>query len=236
MVGRRMLAVGAHPDDVEFGCGGILLGEVARGAVVSLLVCSCGESGTNGTPAERAQEARAAAGLLGAELRFLDFGGDAHMEPSRVHALALARHVRVFRPDVLLAPTPTPDQHPDHAVVGALCRDAARLARYGGVAELFDLPAHAVGGVYGYAVTPGAEPPAGVTAVRVDVSGQFARWVQLMECHRTQLRTRRYVDLQTARARLLGLESGVEYAQALFPSDPWLVSSLSELPQAVRLF
>lgn len=236
--GRRILVVGAHPDDVEFGCGGILLGEVARGSVVSLLVCSCGESGTNGTPAQRAQEARSAADLLGAELAFLDFGGDAHIEPLRVHALTLARHVRAFRPDVLLAPTLTPDQHPDHAVVGALCRDAARLARYGGIAELLDLPAHAIGSVYGYAVTPGAELPstAGGVAVRVNISGQFTCWVQLMECHRTQLRTRRYVDLQTARARLLGLESGVEYAQALFPADPWLVSSLSELPRAVRLF
>ncbi len=57
-----------------------------------------------------------------------------------------------------------------------------------------------------------------------------------MECHQTQLRTRNYIELQTARARLLGLEAGVEYAQALFPGDDFLVESLGDLPPSVRLF
>ncbi len=57
-----------------------------------------------------------------------------------------------------------------------------------------------------------------------------------MESHATQMRMRRYLDLQLARARALGLESGVEHAQALFPADPWLVADLGELPRAVRLF
>ena len=49
----RILAVGAHPDDVEFACGGVLLTEAARGSELFLCVCSRGESGTNGTPEER---------------------------------------------------------------------------------------------------------------------------------------------------------------------------------------
>jgi hypothetical protein len=57
-----------------------------------------------------------------------------------------------------------------------------------------------------------------------------------MNCHQTQLRTRRYLDLQTARARLLGLTSGVEYAQALFPGNDLLVNNLAALPASVRLF
>ncbi len=57
-----------------------------------------------------------------------------------------------------------------------------------------------------------------------------------MECHQTQLRTRNYIELQTARARLLGLEAGVEYAQALFPTDDFLVETLGDLPPSVRLF
>jgi len=40
----RILAIGAHPDDLEFGCGGILLGEMARGSEISLCVCSRGEA------------------------------------------------------------------------------------------------------------------------------------------------------------------------------------------------
>ena len=70
----------------------------------------------------------------------------------------------------------------------------------------------------------------------MDISEHFARWVELMECHQTQLRTRRYVDLQTARARLLGLESGIEYAQALYPTADFLINDLSEFPASARLF
>ena len=61
-------------------------------------------------------------------------------------------------------------------------------------------------------------------------------WVELMKCHQSQLRTRRYLDLQTARARLLGLEAGVEYAQCLYPTADFLIESLVKLPAAVRLF
>jgi N-acetylglucosamine malate deacetylase 1 len=230
-----VLAVGAHPDDVEFGCGGVLLVEAARGAEISLCVCSRGEAGSNGTPAEREAEARRAAELLGAQLSFLDFGGDCHIEATVANAIAIARLIREAKPQLLLAPVTSTDQHPDHTAVGVICRNAARLARYGGVEELRGLGAWAVDHLLGYAVTPGAEPRGGIR-LRVDISSQFERWVQLMECHQTQLRTRRYVDLQVARARTLGIEAGVEYAQALFPADDFLVDSLAALPRSVRMF
>ncbi len=70
----RILAVGAHPDDIEFGCGGILLGAAARGSEIALCLCSRGEAGSNGTPDEREAEARHAAGFLGATITFLEFG------------------------------------------------------------------------------------------------------------------------------------------------------------------
>ena len=133
-------------------------------------------------------------------------------------------------------PLRLPAQHPDHIVVSQLCRNAARLARYGGLAELRDLAPHAIKHHFEYAVTAGAEPGRHHPTIRVDISEQFARWVELMECHQTQLRTRRYLELQTARARLCGLEAGVEYAQALYATDDLLITSLAELPASVRLF
>lgn len=232
----RVLALGAHPDDIEFGCGGVLLAEAARGNKIHLHVCSRGESGSNGTPADREAEARSAALLIGAKLKFLELGGDCHIAATIPNALTIARAIRTVRPEILLAPTATPDQHPDHAVVGRLCVDALRLARYGGIAELRDLPPHAVGHSFAFAVTPSAEPSRDCAAVHVDISAYFQAWVHLMECHKTQLRTRDYIELQTARARLLGVQAGVEYAQALFMSDHLLVKTLAELPPAVRLF
>jgi len=232
----KILAVGAHPDDIEFGCGGVLLAEGARGHKIVLAVCSRGEASSNGTPAEREAESRAAAAMLDATLRFFSLGGDAHIEASVANALTIARCIRSVRPDIVLAPTTFPDQHPDHAAVGAVCRDALRLARYGGVAELRDLPPHGIRHFFAYAITPGAEPPRPCPAVHVDISDEFTRWVQLMECHKTQLQTRQYIELQTARARLLGVEAGVDHAQALFPTDHLLVKTLAELPPSIRLF
>ena len=232
----RILAVGAHPDDIEFGCGGVLVKEAARGAEITLCVCSRGESGTNGTPDERAGEAKAAADLLGATLTFIELGGDCQIEASPKNALAIAHQIRATKANVLLAPVASPNQHPDHAAVGHICRDAARLARYGGIVALGDLPPHSITHLFGYAVTPGAAPASDRPAIRVDISAHFDRWVELMECHRTQLRTRRYIELQTARARLLGIEAGVESAQALFVTDDLLIESLTEMPRSVRLF
>ncbi|HXA09478.1 MAG TPA: PIG-L family deacetylase [Chthoniobacterales bacterium] len=232
----RILAIGAHPDDLEFGCGGILLGEMARGSEISLCVCSRGEAGSNGTPDEREAEARRGAKLLGATIEFIELGGDAHLALSVANNIAVARQIRTARPDVLLAPVASRDQHPDHVVVSHLCQNAARLARYGGLAELRDLPPHTIRHHLEYAITPGAEPVRDQPTIRIDISEHLARWMELMECHQTQLRTRRYLELQIARARLLGLAAGVEYAQALYATDDLLIRSLAELPVSVRLF
>lgn len=232
----RILAVGAHPDDIEFGCGGVLLAEAARGSQIALCLCSRGEAGSNGTPAEREAEASRAALLLGATIEFLNLGGDCHLEVSAANNIAIARQIRLTRPDILFAPVGSLDQHPDHAVVSQLCRNAGRLARYGGLEELRDLTPHAIRHHLEYAITADADSGRDQPTMRVDVSAQLARWIGLMECHQTQLRTRNYIDLQTARARLLGIESGVEYAQALYATDDMLVTSLAELPASVRLF
>jgi N-acetylglucosamine malate deacetylase 1 len=232
----RILAVGAHPDDIEFGCGGILLAQAERGSAISLCICSRGEAGTNGSPDEREAEARKAAKLLGATIEFLNLGGDCRLKISAANQLAIARVIRKLRPGVLLSPTSAGDQHPDHVVVSQLCRNAARLARYGGLEDLRDLPAHAIKHHLEYAITPGADPPNDGTKLLLDLGAHFERWVELMECHATQLRTRRYVELQTARARLLGLTTGVEYAQALYPVADFLIEDLAALPASVRLF
>ncbi len=136
-----ILAIGAHPDDIEFGCGAVIAKETRGGRAAHFVVCSRGEASSNGTPADRVREAEAAAKILGATLEFVDFGGDAHLHDSRAHSIALAGIIRRLRPSIVLAPTPMENQHPDHAVVSKLVRDAARLARYGGIAELRDTSA-----------------------------------------------------------------------------------------------
>src|ERR1700734_3231635 len=63
-----LLVFGAHPDDIEFGCGAIVASEARAGRRVHLVICSKGEAGTHGSPDQRVAEAQAAAKLLGASL------------------------------------------------------------------------------------------------------------------------------------------------------------------------
>lgn len=232
-----LLAIGAHPDDIEFGCGGVLAKESQTGRQVHLVICSRGEAGSNGTPQERAEEAAAAARALGATLEFIDLGGDAHIARSVTNTLVLARLIRQHRPRVVLAPTLVENQHPDHPIVGALTRDAARLARYGGVAELQDLPSHSIGQLLFYAITAGAEPE-GQLPLLVDVSDErtVAAWTRAMSAHGSQLQTREYVELQLARARLHGLRAGVSHALPLWANDPPVFDSLAPLDRGARHF
>ena len=232
-----LLAFGAHPDDIEFGCGGVIACETQAGNTAHFVVGSRGESATNGTPARRVREAREAARLLGATIEFVDLGGDAHFEVRVASTLKLAAIIRRLRPQIVLAPTPVEDQHPDHVVLSHLVRDAARLARYGGVRELRRWPAHAIGSLLFYAVTPEAEP-AGHSKVLIDVSAPATRaaWTAAMEAHASQAATRNYVELQLTRARLHGLGSGVDYAIPLFPNDPPVLQSVEQLGFSRRRF
>jgi N-acetylglucosamine malate deacetylase 1 len=232
-----LLAFGAHPDDIEFGCGGVIARETRAGRKAHFAVCSRGEAATHGTPAQRTAETEKSAALLGATLEFIELDGDAHLEVRTAHALKLAGVLRRVRPGLVLAPSLVENQHPDHARLGQLVRDAARLARYGGVAELRDLPPHTIDQLFYYAVTPEAEPP-GATPVLVDVSAPeiLAVWTAAMEAHASQTSARNYVELQLTRARLRGLRAGIGHAIALFPNDPLVFDSLAPLTRAARRF
>lgn len=232
-----LLAFGAHPDDIEFGCGGVIACETRAGRAAHFAICSRGEAATRGAPAQRAREARRAAALLGATVEFIELDGDAHLEVRAAHAIALAAVIRRVRPAVVLAPSVVENQHPDHAKLGRLVRDAARLARYGGVKELRGAKPHAIGQLFFYAVAPEAEP-ADLAKVLVDVSAPeiMAAWTAAMEAHASQMPTRNYVELQLARARVHGLRAGVGHAIPLFPNDALVFDSLATLGRAARQF
>lgn len=124
--GGRALAIGAHPDDVEFGCFGMLQTFSER----RILVLSHGERG--GDPEQRMKEARQAAGLIDAGI---DFGAlpDTQVE-LRAAAEVIERTVRDYRPDVVFTMSEN-DTHQDHHAVArasyiALRRTAALVLAY----------------------------------------------------------------------------------------------------------
>jgi LmbE family N-acetylglucosaminyl deacetylase len=232
-----LLAFGAHPDDIEFGCGGVVARETRAGRKAHFVVCSRGESGTYGTAQKRTAEAKKSATLLGATIEFIKLDGDARLEVRAAHAIKLAGILRRIRPSVVLAPSLVENQHPDHFRLGKLARDASRLARYGGLKALRHQASHAIEQLFFYAVTPEAEP-SDITPVLIDVSSPelIAAWTAAMKAHATQTAARNYVELQLTRARLLGARAGVAYAIALFPNEPLVFESLALAGRGARQF
>jgi N-acetylglucosamine malate deacetylase 1 len=230
----KILAVGAHPDDVEFGCAPILIQEVRNGHEARILVTSKGEAASAGSPEERAQEARDAARIIGAAIQFLDMGGDCHIRHNPTNAMLMALEIRRFKPDVVLAPHLSENQHPDHSAVGKIVRDAARLARYGGLRDLEELAPHPITSLYYYTITQVLvdHPPELV----VDVSGVGDAWEAAIHCHKSQMKTRNYADLVISRARANGAAIGAEYAVGLWLNDPIRVASLADIGLSSRYF
>lgn len=129
MVDRcEVLAVGAHPDDVELGCGGTLARLAAAGRRVGILDLTRGELATRGTPAGRAEEAARAARALGVTWRHVldlpDGGLDSHDGAQRDAVVAVLRQAM---PTVVIFPH-WGDPHPDHAAGSRLVQDACFLA------------------------------------------------------------------------------------------------------------
>jgi LmbE family N-acetylglucosaminyl deacetylase len=170
---------------------------------------------------------------MGATVEFAELDGDGHLEVRTAHAIKLAEIVRRLKPGIVLAPAPEGNQHPDHARLGQLVRDACRLARYGNIVELKGEKAHAVEGLFFYDVTSGAAENA---AVLVDVSDVVKEWTAAMEAHASQMRTRNYIELQLTRARVNGLRAGVSHAIGLHPNDAVVVGDLAAIGRGARMF
>jgi bacillithiol biosynthesis deacetylase BshB1 len=126
-----VLAVGAHPDDVELGCGATVARLAAAGRRIAILDLTAGEMGTRGDVETRARESRAAATALGAAWRdclSLPDGGLNGGDDGQVAAVVGA--LRAAVPRVVLMPDDR-DAHPDHAAAAALLRRGAFLAGVG---------------------------------------------------------------------------------------------------------
>lgn len=122
-----LLAIAAHPDDAELTCGGVLAKAARQGYKTGILDLTRGETATRGTPERRAEEAAAAAKILGVAQRANAELPDAHLhntDATRRHVVEL---IRGFKPRVVILPFPV-GRHPDHRVTSELGRDACFLA------------------------------------------------------------------------------------------------------------
>lgn len=235
----RALAVGAHPDDVEFGAGATLARWAGAGCEVSLVICTDGSKGTWDPDADLAElvrtrqdEARAAAAALGAtgEVRFLGVT-DGELSDERAVRSVVARAIRELRPDVLLGHDPWQRYrlHPDHRAAGWLTCDALVAARDPHFFPEHGLAPHRPGALLLFE----ADQPDHVEPAE---EAHLAAKLAALESHRSQYRSTMFIsdDEATAsaerdrfraevRARLVeaGAGAGVPLGEAfhLVPTD-----------------
>jgi bacillithiol biosynthesis deacetylase BshB1 len=122
-----LLAIAAHPDDVELTCGGTLIKMAERGYKTGVLDLTAGEMGTRGTPETRAKESALATKIMGVSWRQILGVPDSDVQASRQHKLSLAAVIREVRPRTVILPY-WDARHPDHYHASTLGYEGCFLA------------------------------------------------------------------------------------------------------------
>lgn len=235
-----VLAVGAHPDDVELGCGGTLAVLADQGYRTGVLHLTRGERGTRGSVEVRRAEAEQAASALGAaKMQILDCG-DGALRTGEGEEDELIAVIRAWKPEIVLAPAAR-DRHPDHGRAHRLTVDACF---YAGLARRGAGEPHRPGSVFSYPQHDLAEP-----AFIVDVTAGWQRKMAALDAYQSQIhptdqgsdREQRPSEPQTkvsspgfraaieGRGHHFGLLIGADYGEAFLSATPLAVGDLMHL-------
>ena len=222
-----ILVFGAHPDDIEFGCGGILAKMAAQGRSIVMADLTLGDKGTYGNPEERRQEGERSAAVIGAKRVVLDFK-DCEILDSYEGRLQFVKAIRQYKPRLVLAPMwEGAGNHPDHLACGAMARYACRYARFAKI--LPEIPIHWVEGILHYLSL--TDVPLDFL---IDVSEHVEAWKKMMSCHKSQMQNFRYDEWNLRAASKLGSLTGVAYAQGLAKGNPVVIDDPLLIARSTR--
>lgn len=233
-----ILAFGAHPDDVELGCGATIAKEIANGKKVGIVDLTRGELGTRGTAETRDQEAGEAAKILGVSVRENLAFADGFFVNDKTHQLEVIKMIRKYQPEVVLC-NAIDDRHIDHGKGSQLVSDACFLSgllkietEFDGVKQERWRPKQ----VYHYIQWKHLEPD-----FVVDVSGFIDIKMASVLAYKTQffdpksnepqtpISSKNFTDSIHYRARDLGRLIGVEHAEGFTVERYVAVDNLFDL-------
>ena len=220
-----LLAVGAHPDDVEIAVGGTLIKMRDRGYSLVLCHASDGEPTPQGTRESRLAEAQAAAEFLGAELEILSLPNRYITDtPEARRELALV--IRKHRPKLMLSPWPV-GEHPDHRAVAQLAdaaRFTAKLTKTDHRGQRWELPPWWAPRQLYYQLATEVEDPQ--PAFVVDITAEHPRKLELLACYASQ----HNVDMdRLAKSPFWGQLIGVPHGEAFFIRGGLALADLAAL-------
>ena len=235
-----ILAFGAHPDDVELGCGATIAKEIANGKKVGIIDLTRGELGTRGTAETRDEESKNAAEILGVSVRTNMEFADGFFINDKNHQLEIIKMIRKYRPEIVLC-NAIDDRHIDHGKGSSLVSDACFLS---GLLKI-DTKCEDIDGwqdpwrpkqVYHYIQWKNIEPE-----IVVDVSGFLEIKTKAVLAYKTQfydpksdepetpISSKNFTDSVEYRARDLGRLINVKHAEGFTVERYPAVNSLFDL-------
>lgn len=217
-----ILAIGAHPDDVELGCGGTLAKLILEGKKAAIVDLTQGELGTRGTNITRAQEAASASEILGISARENLKMKDGFILNSEEYQIQIVKMIRKYQPEIVLA-NAVDDRHPDHAKAAKLVSDACFLSGLVKIETELDgenqkqwRPKQVFHYIQWKHITPDFV---------IDISDFMEKKIEACLAYKTQfydpdskepmtpIATKDFLESLTYRAQDLGRLSGVEFAE-----------------------
>ena len=228
-----ILVLGAHPDDVELGCGGTILKHVKQGYKVGILDLTRGELGTRGTEETRSDETENSTKILGVSLRDNMGFKDGFFQNDESHKMELIKKIRQYKPDIVITNAPS-DRHPDHGRSSDLTIDSCFLSGLEKIETGQDVwrPKH----IYHYIQFNTILPD-----FVVDITDEMEQKIESILCYKTQfynpeseetetiISSRDFLESVKYRAKDLGRQSDCKYAEGFITNQTLKVNSLKDL-------
>lgn len=233
-----ILAIGAHPDDIELSAAGTIMQQIALGKKVAIVDLTEGELGSRGTIQTRYEEAAAASKIMGVQDRVNLNLGDGFFELSAENKLRIIEQIRFFKPEIVLVNAYS-DRHPDHGRGAALAKDACFLSgllkietTLNGVQQEKWRPK----AVYGYIQDHYLKPD-----FVVDISAFIEQKLAAIMAYKTQfydpsskapqtpISSKAFLDFLKGRWREFGRSIGVDFAEGFTVDRPIGVKDISDI-------
>ncbi len=219
----HILAIAAHPDDIELGCAGTIIKHIEAGDSVGIIDLTEGELGTRGSVELRYEEAKKAAELMGVKVRLNAKMEDGFFKNNKENQLKLIEYIRYFRPEIVIA-NALEDRHPDHGRGGRLIADACFYAGLRKIETYWDgvfqepwRPKRVFHMMQDRTLTP---------SFIIDISTTHKKKMEAIKCYRSQfhnlhssepityIASAGFLDSIVNRDALMGKQIGVKYGES----------------------
>ena len=228
-----ILAFGAHPDDIELGCGGTILKHINAGYSVGIVDLTKGELGTRGDKNIRAEETKKSNEVLKISVRENMNLKDGFFENNEQNKIKAVKLIRKYKPSIVLTNAPS-DRHPDHGRASSITTDACFLSGL----EKIDTGQEIwrPNSIYHYIQFNNIEPD-----FVVDISEFFERKIESIKCYssqfydpkskesETRISSKDFFESITYRAKDMGRLTNCEYAEGFISHQLNSVNLLTDL-------